>query len=249
MLLSTSASTEAQVGQTKDQVCMLNFVLGERRASGQEVTSEARKDTATWAGSSESPDWRCCFSLKDTDYRLLINVWGIFVSVRCHDGRSLTCSHHSGIMVSCVSDFSSMVGALEPPEGMNWRDAHSDIVNHSQSHDHSQWHRHLNTSILQSKLAVESSYQLAVPRCIMGIDSGLEGLSPNCWSTRTHLERNQLVHTWNKQTKQVSVDQLGMMSLTRETQRAGLTTLLQRTLQAAPRDHIGDFVVLWRQHW
>lgn len=71
---------------------------------------------------------------------------------------------------------------------------------HSPMITHTQWHHHLNTSILQSKLAVESSYQLAVPRCIMGIDSGLEGLSPNCWSTRTHLERNQLVHTWNKQT-------------------------------------------------
>lgn len=51
------------------------------------------------------------------------------------------------------------------------------------------------TSVPQAKLAVESSHQLAVPRCIMGSDGGLEGVAPNRWTTWTHLEGNQLVYT------------------------------------------------------
>lgn len=51
------------------------------------------------------------------------------------------------------------------------------------------------TSVLQAELVVESSHQLAVPRCIMGSDGSLEGVAPNRRTTGTHLEGNQLVHT------------------------------------------------------
>lgn len=104
------------------------------------------------------------------------------------------CSDHSGISVSFVSIFSSLVGALKPPEGMN--------------------------SVQRSKFAVESSQKLSVPRCIMGGDGGLESVAPNRWTARTHLEGRQLVHT----------------------------TITWRLLQAAPRDQVGDLIVLRRQH-
>ncbi|TNN42571.1 hypothetical protein EYF80_047230 [Liparis tanakae] len=46
-------------------------------------------------------------------------------------------------------------------------------------------------------LGVEGSQQRAVPRCIMGGDGSLEGVSPNRRTAGSHLEGRQLVHTWN----------------------------------------------------
>lgn len=105
------------------------------------------------------------------------------------------CSDHSGVSVSFVSSFSPLVGALEPPEDVN--------------------------SVHAAKLVVESSHQVAIPRCIMGGDGSLEGMAPNRRTSGTHLIGHQLVHT----------------------------SLLWRALQAAPGNQVRDLVVLRRQHW
>lgn len=78
-------------------------------------------------------------------------------------------SNHSGVSVSPVSTFCPMVGALEPPEGVN--------------------------SVQQSELAVERSQQLSVPRSIMSGHRRMESAAPNRGTSWSHLERRQLVDT------------------------------------------------------